>query len=73
MRRSTNFPKKVKTPDEEQNTQHVLEDVKDYLSLKKVLSEKLNRVYVVFICNNRDLVIRSAILSTCSFLSSLVL
>ncbi|PRX45286.1 DNA primase [Salegentibacter salegens] len=35
---------KVKTPDEEQNTQHVLEDVKDYLSLKKVLSEKLNRV-----------------------------
>ncbi|MBZ9629314.1 DNA primase [Salegentibacter sp. LM13S] len=35
---------KVKTPDEEQDTQHVLEDVKDYLSLKKVLSEKLNRV-----------------------------
>ncbi len=35
---------KVKTPAEEQDTQHVLEDVKDYLSLKKVLSEKLNRV-----------------------------
>lgn len=35
---------KVKTPVEEQDTQHVLEDVKDYLSLKKVLSEKLNRV-----------------------------
>jgi len=35
---------KVKTPGEEQETQHILEDVKDYLSLKKVLSEKLNRV-----------------------------
>jgi DNA primase len=35
---------KVKTPVEDQETQHILEDVKDYLSLKKVLSEKLNRV-----------------------------
>jgi DNA primase len=35
---------KVKTPDGEQQTQHILEDVKDYLTLKKVLSEKLNRV-----------------------------
>ncbi len=34
----------VKTPVEAQQTQHILEDVKDYLSLKKVLSEKLNRV-----------------------------
>jgi len=35
---------KVKTPDKEQQTQHILEDVKDYLTLKKVLSEKLNSV-----------------------------
>jgi DNA primase len=34
----------IKTPGQEQQTQHILEDVRDYLSLKKVLSEKLNRV-----------------------------
>ncbi|TDN84346.1 DNA primase [Salegentibacter sp. 24] len=34
----------IKSPGQEQQTQHILEDVRDYLSLKKVLSEKLNRV-----------------------------
>jgi len=34
----------VKSPEEEQGSQTILADIMDYLNLKKVLSEKLNRV-----------------------------